>query len=379
MNKSILICRSNPISPDPRVEKIAQSLSSGGYQVTALGWDRMGNLPVEEQKGQISIRRLSIRASFGNGMGNLPQLLRWQWGLMIWLAREHRHFEILHACDFDTILPALFCKLLWHKPVVYDIFDFYADHLRKTPKFIKTLIRRLDFQAIRFSDAVILVDESRRQQISGSHPKKLEIIYNSPEDVGAEIKLEPTLSPGNPVLRLAYIGLLQVERGLIEILHVLAHYPDWHLDLAGFGGDEKEILMLANQMPNVTWHGRIIYQRALELSAQADVLFATYDPQIPNHRYSSPNKVFEAMMLGKPVVVARHTNMDSIIEEAGCGVVVDYGDETALAIALEQLASDPLLRSRLGANARRAYAEKYSWKIMEARLLALYQGLQASQ
>jgi glycosyltransferase involved in cell wall biosynthesis len=129
-------------------------------------------------------------------------------------------------------------------------------------------------------------------------------------------------------------------------------------------------------MENVHWHGRIPYQRALELSAGADVLVATYDPAIPNHRYASPNKVFEAMMLGKPVVAASNTNFDRIITRHECGLVVEYGDVEQLEQALATIADDPQLRSLLGENARQAYESTYNWTEMESRLLALYGTLQ---
>jgi glycosyltransferase involved in cell wall biosynthesis len=202
----------------------------------------------------------------------------------------------------------------------------------------------------------------------------LEVIYNSPQDVFAQFnKIDlPSRESG---LRLAYIGLLQVERGLLELLEVLKHHPDWALDLAGFGGDETQILTIARQLPGVTWHGRVSYEKALQLSYSADVLFATYDPAIPNHRFSSPNKVFEAMMLGKPIVVGRHTNMDRIIERADCGLVVTYGDTNDPEAALLRLAGEPELRAQLGSNARQTYETIYSWEQMQTRLLALYAGI----
>lgn len=151
------------------------------------------------------------------------------------------------------------------------------------------------------------------------------------------------LRPPGRHLHLAYIGLLQVERGLLEMLEVLRRHPEWTLTLVGFGGDQEQILSLAQALPNVAWHGRIPYERAPQLSASADALFATYDPAIPNHRYSSPNKIFETMMLGKPTVVARETNMDRIIWQADCGLVVRYGDVEELEAVLSRLAEEPAL------------------------------------
>lgn len=367
----ILFCRSNPIAPDPRVEKEAAALAEFGHEVQAIAWDRSGELPAIEQVSSFQVHRLAIRAAFGHGIGNLPALLKWQIGLLTWLIRERKTYDIIHACDFDTILPAIVCKFLFGKLVVYDIFDFYADHLRATPTLLKTLIRKLDLFIIGLADATILVDEARRKQIDGSHPRQLIYIYNSPEDyIPASSGMEK-----NSGFRIVYVGLLQRERGLLELLDVVAKHPDWQLDLAGFGGDEAQIHDRALTLTNVTWHGRIAYAETLHLSQQANTLIATYDPSILNHRFSSPNKVFEAMMLAKPIVVAQDTNMDIAITENECGLVVPYANMQALEQALLRLANEPELRLTLGQNGRKAYETKYGWPIMKTRLLNLYQNL----
>jgi glycosyltransferase involved in cell wall biosynthesis len=321
----------------------------------------------------VRITRLLIPAAFGTGIQNFPALFRWQWGELLFLIRNRKRFDIFHACDFDTVIPATIIKFLWGKKVVYDIFDFYADHLRNTPGWIKRIIRWMDQKCIDWVDGVILADDARWEQIRGANPKRNAVIYNTPNDTWHHLKNEP-VSQGND-FRLAYVGLLQVERGILEFLDVIARHPGWSLDLAGFGGDSDLIQEQAEGMSNVKLHGKIPYQKALEICSQADVLFATYDPIIPNHRYASPNKVFEAMMLGKPIIVARGTNMDSIIERYECGLVVDYGDALGLETVLSTLKNDHKLRLRLGKNARQAYDSVYNWHFMESRLLNLYESL----
>lgn len=367
----ILITRSNPIAPDPRVEKIGRALIGVGYSVQALGWDRSGNFPTQENRDGVPVYRLPIRAEYGKGVGNLPQLLRWQWGLWRWLLQHRAEYDVIHACDFDTVLPAIWIKTFYGKRVIYDIFDFYSDHLRATPGWVKSIIRNLDLWAIGKVDALILVDDTRIDQVARSKPHLTSIIYNSPEDMKEKYSRVDKSTTGN--FHLAYIGLLQVERGLLQMLSVLRNHPEWYLDLAGFGGDEDRILAAASNMSNIRWHGRVSYQQAIQLNAAADVLFATYDPAIPNHKYASPNKIFEAMMLGKPIIVAAGTNMDRIIAEIDCGRIVQYGDLPSLEKTLQSLASDPELVRKLGANARHAYETRYHWAIMSQRLIQLYE------
>ncbi len=200
------------------------------------------------------------------------------------------------------------------------------------------------------------------------------VVYNSPEDALAVEYGEETFFSPFSKLKLTYVGLLQVERGLFEMLTVLKKHPEWELNLAGFGGDEQQLVDMAKDMPNVNWHGRISYNKALQLSQAADILFATYDPSIPNHAYSSPNKIFEAMMLGKPLIAAQDTNIDKIVENYKNGIVIKYGNIQDLETALYFL-EDAEKRGEMGENSRRAYDEKYGWKEMKKKLAALYMSL----
>jgi glycosyltransferase involved in cell wall biosynthesis len=84
-------------------------------------------------------------------------------------------------------------------------------------------------------------------------------------------------------------------------------------------------------------------------------------------------------MLGKPVVVARDTNMDTIIAAHDCGLVVTYGDAASLESTLLRLAEDPNLCRELGKRARTAYETTYSWAIMKDRLLCLYRDVQGGR
>jgi len=230
----------------------------------------------------------------------------------------------------------------------------------------------IDLQAINRAEAVIIADDSRRQQISGSHPHLLEVIYNSPEDQYALLTADSTRQPESGNLRIAYVGNLQIERSLLELIDVLRMHPEWKLDLAGFGGDEGKILSAASGLPNVTWHGLVSYAKALQINFAADILVATYDPRISNNRYSSPNKLYEAMMLCKPIIVALGTNVDRIVGKMDCGIVVEYGDTAALEAALTFLHKNSATREQYGRNAREAYDNVYSWLNMKTRLLHLY-------
>ncbi len=366
-----LICRSTPVDPDPRVERTAEALAEAGFQVTVVGWDRGWGLPPEEDRGSYRVARLWIPAAFGRGLRNLPTMARWQVALFDRLRRLRKNYDIIHACDLDTALPALVAARAFNKRLVLDIFDSYPDAFRLGP--LRQAARRLEVLVASVADAVIIADEARRVQLGSVRTRRLEVIYNSPPDRLAELNL--VRRDRTAPFTLAYVGLLDRTRGLLTLLDVLATRPDWRLELGGFGVDEDLIRERTRRLPNVRFHGRVSYELALQLMAGADALVATYDPTVPNHRYASPNKLFEAMMLAKPIIVAAGTHIDDLVRRQGCGLVVPYGQTRALAKALERLAADPDLRDRMGLAGRRAYEAYYRWDLMRDRLIALYREL----
>ena len=370
VDRKIVFLRSNPIKPDPRVEKEALSLTKSGFKVLVVGWDREDKYPYYEKREFGEVYRIKVKAKFGTGIKNIRHLLKWQFRLLSFLMKNRQNYDYIHACDFDTVIPALICKLLFRKKVIYDIFDFYADMLRNVPDFLRRFIRNIDLFLIGLADAVIIADEGRREQISGSKPKKLVIIYNSPN----EISVKRENDSGS--FTVGYIGLLQEERGIKEMIEVISRHKNWNMVIGGFGGDEDKIRKLANQFDNIKFVGRVSYEEALDIYSKSSVLFATYDPKIPNHRYSSANKLFEAMMLGKPIIVARNTGMDLIVQKYNLGFVVDYGNIEQIESALIDISSwDRDRVKEFSERVRMVYRENFSWKIMEKRLFNTYKKL----
>jgi len=369
ITRSVVILRANPIDPDPRVEKTARALASAGAAVTVLGRASASGMTLTEAGEGLEIKRLKPALRTRKGLWNLPGLCVWQWNAFFWMIRNRKTYTALHACDLAAVIPALWAGRILSVKVVYDIFDLYADTLNRTPGWMVRLVRQVELSLIGAADALILADDSRIDQIRGSKPKRVTIINNTPEEY---IPTASTgLKPEQSKLHIVYVGTLEWRRGLREWMEVVRRHADWSLLLTGRGRDEGEIRALAKGIANIVVTGPVIYEWALALEAAGDVIPATFDPGVPNHRYASPNKLYEAMMLGKPIVCAAQTGMDEIVHSAECGIVISYGKTEELERALIQLA-DAALRDRLGRNGQRCYREKFAWPVIRARLLALY-------
>ena len=154
------------------------------------------------------------------------------------------------------------------------------------------------------------------------------------------------------------------------------------LVIAGTGCDKGLIEEAARRCQRIQYIGWIpSYESVIKETLKADILFRFGDPKVPKSKYESPNKLFEAMMSGKPVIMNAELASSRIVQAENRGLIVPYGNVSAIMEAIVSLKNDPNLMRTLGANGRKAYEQKYSWHIMQERLLHAYRelkGIEAS-
>jgi glycosyltransferase involved in cell wall biosynthesis len=173
---------------------------------------------------------------------------------------------------------------------------------------------------------------------------------------------------GNHDFLLVYTGNIIRKRGLEQVSAAIRNMENVLLMVAGVPTD-NDFLNHLEQQKNIKYCGQLSFQEALSLEAMADVMIILYDPIVPNNRYANPNKLFEAMMFGIPVI----TNVaEEIVKESKCGILVEYRDIQQIEEAIVTLRKDPQLRRQLGENGRRAFEERYNWAVMERRLFDIY-------
>jgi len=375
----IAILRANAVAPDPRVEKVIAALLQFGATVSIYCWNREGKAVERSLDPRVVIHEFVLAASFGSGLLNVLRMAKWNVWLMRQLLRADRKYDVLHACDFDCVLPALLTKLTRHCRVIYDIFDFFADSRNLRFAALRTVFAFFERMCIRYVDAVILPTETRVEQVGSRwlRSKNVVFIHNTPS-IDYSLARQDGDGDGRDSrrpIRLLFVGSLLRDRCLEEVARWIRARDDIELFVAGFG-ELEHVFADPRVGKNVHFLGVVPYRRALELTASADVLFATYDPAIANHRYSAPNKLYEAMALGVPIIVAKDTNIDRIVEENDLGAVVVYGDEQSFVAAVERLGRlDPRSRKAFSERVKELFELRYSWKVMEGRLIALYASL----
>jgi glycosyltransferase involved in cell wall biosynthesis len=356
----------------PRVWKMASTLATSGYKVAILEWERDSTSPIAPING-VSYQRFRLSAPYGQGAA--LRLVLW-WAFLSTYVILH-NFSVIQPQNLDNLLPvSLICRLKRTK-IVYDIADFYSDSFIPS-KFMASGLRNfvswLERLLINTVNVALIVDQTRLKQI-GHVKKPVKIIYNSPSPLLT--RMDKVIErPSRSVFTLFYAGILGVDRGLDLLVKAVKGNDSVQLIVAGFGHLEKDFIKDTKGIPNIRYLGRIPYEKVLEFTAACNCIVALYDPRIPNNVYASPNKLFEAMMCGKPIIVNSGTSMADIVDKEKCGLIVKYGDVNELKNALNKLKNNKPLSTLLGDNSQRAYTQKYNWQLMEQTLISIYQKMQ---
>lgn len=377
---NIIMTRSLKGNPDSRVEKELFSISKEN-KIEFFGWNRYENKSeitnelVDAYGKKIRFYHYNRIAPIGFGFKKLLiPLLRFWMAEYDFLKKKREDYSIIHACDFDTVIPAFLISKKYNKKLVYDIFDYYADS-HNAPEFIKSLIKKIDDYIINKSDATIICSEKRKEQIRKTNPKNLVIIHNSPiQSNNDDALVKKNTTKKIEKIALAYIGLLSDDRYLKEISNVIIKRQDLVWYVGGWGPLEKEFVDLSRKYNNIIYYGMVPYSKAIEIEKKSDILTALYNPSVPNHKYAAPNKFYESLMLGKPVIMIKNTGMDNYVDKYSIGKVIDLEKndfETGFENSINELLNEKRWRE-IEKKSKEIYSKEFSWSRMEERLLNMY-------
>ena len=406
--KHVLMLVINPMTADARVEKEARSLAGSGARVTVLA-TADGESPPHETRDGFTIIRLPYQRVVKERITGSTERLRAREtiagrlaGRVVWLlggsylkALRSRILPIeyyrglarlalesveppnvVHAHDLGTLRAAVKLARVWYrrtgtKPkVIYDSHELYTEQQTRWGWWEKSMWKAHERRWIRHADAVITVsagiaDELRRRYRLDVRPQ---VILNSPvsgaeQSLGRDVRHDLGLAAGVPLA--VYAGAVKPSRGVGDLMAALLRLPDWHLALVGATPESLQTVgdrppQLAGRLHTVP---PVPYWSLPEYLSSATVGVHPLPDSCLNHRLALPNKLFDYVFAGLPVVASDLPEMGGLIRDRELGVTYRAGDPASLVRALE--GSKDLLVSP-GA------IEDLSWDHQAQLLRALY-------
>ena len=270
--------------------------------------------------------------------------------------RLRKNYSVIHACDLDTVIPAVLSRVLLGKKYIYDVFDWFVDS-NNIQGLLKYVIYALEFINIKLASAVIVCEKERVKQIIFK-PRKLWVLPNIPNMANISL-LE---SSKNEKLTIAYVGILGQNRGIEYLVeYAKSHQEAIQIKVAGFGKLETLFNDVQDYL-NIEYFGAVTYHKALEIMNSADVILAIYEKKDKNQILAAPNKYYEGLCLGKPIITTVGTipGNRSIEDNTGYAIDEQYSDLETLIDSLSY--DDIALKSK---NATRIWKNKYSTYVQD--------------
>lgn len=379
-----------PCAAANRIAAMARAFAAAGNRVrvyTALpsfpdgivaeGYRGRGT--VRERDGDVEVLRVPAWARGPGSPGN--RVLNWlsvALGIAVRIVAERERFDlvVVSSPPITLALPALAGAFAHVAPLVVDVRDVFPDVAVKMGAWkpdapITRIVGAVADALYRRASLVTCVTESAREEIVARGVPAARVLLAPNGFDPVEPAGEPAATPLAGVRDVVYVGNMGLATGLDVVLDAAARMRDdaVRFVLIGGGADAPRLRARATGegLRNVVFTGPLPRERALAALAGATL---TVVPLVATIADSLPTKLFDAMLVGTPIVLSAAGEARRLVERSETGIAATPGDPDALVAAIRLLLDDDALRARLAANGPDFVRENYDRAAVMAGLAA---------
>jgi glycosyltransferase involved in cell wall biosynthesis len=378
------------LTVDPRVEREARALVAAGYRVKILCPELQPPAPMPDWGPGIDIKEITYSAT--HTLENFPWVV--STGMLDAALAENPW--AYHAHDLNMAMTALAAADAKGVLCVCDFHEWYSENVSYDPvklayvphsplkRWIYQLVEKL---VLKRASRVITVCDSIAGELAQMHPptQPVAVIRNippRPKDAGAAptIDLRKLLNVPAEKAILLYQGGLGPTRALEPLLQAMGKVRHAVLVIRGpgmdiFGPEYQRLAQASGAGGSVFCLPPVKSDRCVAEAKSADIGFWSLLPLCKNFTYALPNKIFEYLTAGLPLVCANHPEVARVVANYGVGRCFDPADPDSIAAAIDFLAGNAIERARCRANISRALEEMQADREWE-KMVALYRDLQ---
>lgn len=382
MNITMIVL--NHFTHDARIQREAKTLSSAGHRVRVVALHKAG-LATDEQIDGFRVSRLVLKSSRWHG-GRIAPIPKYaEFALRLARTTRYEPAEVYHSHDGNTLLATFPIVRRDRAAWIYDSHElesgrnFGDSHLARAYQWLWPLPERL---LIRYVDAVISASPSYADQLCRLYNiVRPTVVANCPEYVppmkSTILQKRFQIPPDHTVL--VYQGGVMRNRGIEVAIKSLEFLEsNVHLVVLGSGpalGDFQHLAAQLGLLNRVHFAGQIPLAELPSHTASAHLGLTLIQNSCASYYHTLPNKIFEYIMAGIPVVASDFPAMAQVIRQHQVGEAVrDPSSPLEVAEAVRRVMSDPDAYDRLRANAHRA-ARILNWETEQEHLLDVYRSL----
>jgi len=375
----IAVLLDGPIKNDGRVRKMINTLSAFH---TVVFYYCDGTLE-DANIFDTSVKIYSFKKKEGFIWVNILFQKRFD-SLKLALIANEKEVDIIYCNDYPLLETAVDIKKYYpESKLIYDSHEIYIETINqffpisgwksiygKPFIYINKLYHsKREKDLVKSVDSIITVCDSLKfyfEKLFNFH--SISVIKNCPNEGIEVVKqnlIREKLGLREDDFILLYQGWLNRGRGLENLVDASTFFNDKiHLVILGDGSIKGELITQAQSLgfKNIHFLGTVSQEDLLNYSCSADLGVSLIEPINKSKEYALPNKVFEYMTAGLPILVHNTPECISIIEDCKCGFIVEQGNPKSLGELISKLSCDRKLLAEVGERGKKFYKEKYSWE-----------------
>lgn len=366
--KRVIISVINDLVTDQRVDKTAGVLFDLGFEVLMVGRRKTDSPCMPERAYEVIRMRL---------LWEKGPLFYAEYNIRLFLLLLSRPAELLVSNDLDTLLPNYLVHKIKQIPIVYDSHEYFTatPELIERPK-VQRIWKWIEKSIVPKLKNCITVNASISNLFEQEYHVPFRIVRNIPRQ--RENNVTATRSalglPENKKIVLLQGSGINVQRGAEEAVESMQYLDNVLLLIIG-GGD---VLPLLKKMVNelslqtkVMFVSRQTPENLAGYTSKADIgLTIDKDTNI-NYRFSLPNKLFDYIYAGVPVLATPLVELKNIIQKYEIGEFIENHDPKHIAQTIKKMLSDEKQLSIYKSNTRKA-ADELNWEIEKNTLIEIF-------
>ena len=366
--KRVIVSVINDLVTDQRVNKSCLTLQKAGYEVLLVG-RKQRKSPEMDERPYASHR---MKLLFEKG----PCFYA-EYNIRLFFFLLFHRANLLLSNDLDTILPNYFVSKLKGVKMIYDSHEYFTEtpELVNRPK-VQRVWKCIEEFVVPKLDEMITVCDSIADLFREKYGVKCHVIRNIPPQKALPPKgdkAELGLPLDKHLLVLQGSGI-NIQRGAEELVQAMQYLDDCHLMIIG-GGDVlpilKQMVVDLNIADRVRFLPRMSYAKMMAYTQNAELGFCLDKDTNLNYRFSLPNKLFDFIQAGVPIVASHLTEIEKVIRKYDLGLFIENHEPKTIATAIRDGLSDTERIKAWKANLAQAAAD-LCWENEEQKLLEIY-------
>lgn len=369
MRSIIVVSVTTDLVTDQRVYKVCNSLYTNGYDILLVGRKKKDSMPMDERP--YKTHRFNLWFEKG-------PFFYAQYNLYLFFYLLFHKADIYVANDLDTLLPNYLVSKIKGVPLAYDNHEYFTGvpELIKRPRIQKVWksIENWIFPKVKY----IYTDNfAKRSLFVAEFKKPVEVVMNVPILQHTAVDPYYTLEDAENKFILIYQGTgINVARGTEELTLAMKYLDERFLLLFVGSGDVIDVLkalVTEHALENrVRFIAKVPHHVLKQYTMQAHLGITVDKPISENYIYSFPNKVFDYVHAGVPVLASRLQEVERIMNLYGIGTFVDSYEPEHIAARIQWIHDNPEQYAVWKENLIHA-AKEINWQEQEKVLLGIYQ------